>query len=172
MGEWLALLGQAHRLNEKATPLAERARFLTPAQKIDLATLQAKRDQLGMKLNAIHPPGNVYGGEIVRARAWGDLYFLWSLQRTALVYDLRTVGGKDWYAWGASLLVAAQHSDGCWADAFPGVPDTCFALLFLKRANLTDDLTGKLQQLGPIRDPGPRNGPNRPAGSRNPSPGG
>ena len=32
--------------------------------------------------------------------------------------------------------------------------DTCFALLFLKRANVAKDLTHQLQMLGPIRDPG------------------
>jgi hypothetical protein len=45
--------------------------------------------------------------------------------------------------------VASQKADGSWDDRFPGVPDTCFALLFLKRANLVKDLTDTLRALGP-----------------------
>ena len=32
------------------------------------------------------------------------------------------------------------------SERFPGVPDTCFALLFLRRANLVKDLTDKLRE--------------------------
>jgi hypothetical protein len=92
--------------------------------------------------------GNVSQGLLIRADAWGDLYFLWSLQRTATIYDLRKVAGVDWYDWGSEIIVVAQKPDGSWEDRFPGVPDTCFALLFLKRANLVKDLTDKLRQLG------------------------
>jgi hypothetical protein len=92
--------------------------------------------------------GNSANGLLIRADAWGDLYFLWSLQRTATIYDLKKVAGVDWYDWGSEIIVTAQKSDGSWEDRFPGVPDTCFALLFLKRANLVKDLTDKLRQLG------------------------
>jgi hypothetical protein len=80
-------------------------------------------------------------------------YFLWSLERVAVAYGLQTIGGKDWYAWGAEILVANQKKDGSWqgdyADMFA---DTCFALLFLRRANLARDLTATLQ--GKVEDPG------------------
>ena len=65
-----------------------------------------------------------------------NLYFLWSVERVAVVYDLRTIGGQDWYAWGVSVLLAHQAGDGSWKDAFPGPIDTCFALLFLKRGSV------------------------------------
>jgi hypothetical protein len=84
-------------------------------------------------------------GTLLRADSWGDLYFLWSLERVAMIYSLKEIGGKDWYDWGWRILVASQHDDGQWKDAFPGVVDTSFALLFLKRANLAKDLTAKLQ---------------------------
>jgi hypothetical protein len=77
---------------------------------------------------------------------WGDLYFLWSLERMAVIYDLKRVGEKDWYAWGSEIILDAQSSDGSWRERFPGVPDTCFALLFLMRANIVKDLTDKLRQ--------------------------
>ena len=78
-----------------------------------------------------------------------NLYFLWSLERTGVLYNRRTIDGKDWYRWGAELLLAAQAADGSWnAGGYPGaiaVTDSCFALLFLKRANLAKDLTKKLE---------------------------
>jgi hypothetical protein len=91
-------------------------------------------------------------GTILGANARGDIYFLWSMERVAMVYDLRTIGGKDWYAWGAPLLLAHQQPDGSWSDLFPGIPDTCFALLFLHRINVAQDLTRNLQKLILLRD--------------------
>jgi hypothetical protein len=81
-------------------------------------------------------------------------YFLWSLERVAVAYGLDTIGKRDWYAWGARALLATQQRDGSWRGACRlGEADTCFALLFLRRANLTKDLTAGLT--GKIRDPGP-----------------
>jgi hypothetical protein len=78
-----------------------------------------------------------------------DLCFLWSLERVGVLYNRRTIGGEDWYRWGAAMLLDAQADDGSWAvGGYPGarpVTDTCFALLFLKRANLATDLTRKLE---------------------------
>jgi hypothetical protein len=77
-----------------------------------------------------------------------DLYFMWSLERVAVLYDLPTIGGKDWYRWGAEMLLANQKPFGNWQDGgYPGadpIIDTCLALLFLKRANLVTELTSKL----------------------------
>jgi hypothetical protein len=78
-----------------------------------------------------------------------DLYFMWSVERVAVIYNLPQIGGRNWYAWGAEMLVGNQTKDGNWQnghypDSTP-VIDTCFALLFLKKANLAVDLTSKLQ---------------------------
>jgi hypothetical protein len=79
-------------------------------------------------------------------------YFLWSLERVAVAYGLSTIGGKDWYTWGAEVLVANQKEDGSWQGEFSsGGPDTCFSLLFLKRANLARDLSAVLK--GKVSDP-------------------
>jgi hypothetical protein len=77
-----------------------------------------------------------------------NLYFLWSLERVAVLYNLPTIGDKDWYRWGAQVLVRNQESAGNWTNGLyvgssPPL-DTCLALLFLKRANLVQDLTAKL----------------------------
>jgi hypothetical protein len=73
-------------------------------------------------------------------------YFLWSLERICVGMDLTTLGKKDWYAWGAQILTVNQAADGSWHGEFAGHrSDTCFALLFLKRANLVRDLTAGIK---------------------------
>ena len=88
-----------------------------------------------------------------------DYYFLWSLERAAVVYDLEKIGGKDWYLWGRTTLLARQQDDGSWFNgAYYGsnpVIDTCFVLLFLKQANLAQDLTDKFELLGTSPEVGP-----------------
>jgi hypothetical protein len=81
----------------------------------------------------------------------GYYYFLFSLERMAVVYDLKKVGKTEWYVWGAKQLVEKQNSQGAW-QGIHGAADTCFALLFLKRANVAKDLTLDLQNL--IESPG------------------
>jgi len=79
-----------------------------------------------------------------------DLYYLWSLERVGVLYDLPTIDGKDWYAWGRKVLLPQQAPNGRWRGGGPvagPLSDTCFALLFLKQANLATDLTSKLQLL-------------------------
>ena len=75
-----------------------------------------------------------------------NLYLLWSIERVAVLYDLPTIANKDWYRWGAEVLVANQSGQGDWPDgggyygAKPPI-NTSLALLFLRRANLVSDLT-------------------------------
>ena len=45
----------------------------------------------------------------------------------------------------AEILLANQAADGSWHGEYPATVDTCFALLFLKRANLAADLTADLK---------------------------
>lgn len=84
-----------------------------------------------------------------RNRADINLYFLWTVERCGVLFNRRQIGGKDWYRWGVELLLDHQHNDGSWSNGgYPGslpIADTCFALLFLKRANLAKDLTKKLE---------------------------
>jgi len=87
-----------------------------------------------------------------------NLYFLWSVERVAMLYNLKTVGGKDWYNWAAHQLTFHQKMDGSWyAHNYHGSSptiDTCLGLLILRRANLVSDLTQSLQDYIPITDPG------------------
>jgi hypothetical protein len=77
------------------------------------------------------------------------LYFLWAVERVAVLYDVAKLAQKDWYLWGAEILLGHQGADGSWPEdgGYHGqhpVLNTCFALLFLKRANLTPDLSRRL----------------------------
>jgi len=73
-------------------------------------------------------------------------YFLWSLERVAVALGLDAISGKDWYGWGSAVALASQQPDGSWQGAYGrSGADTCFALLFLRRANLARDLTAHLQ---------------------------
>ncbi len=73
-----------------------------------------------------------------------NLYLLWSIERAAVAFGLSELGGKDWYRWGAECLVANQGKKGEWRKGgYPGASptiDTCLALLFLNRVNLTEGL--------------------------------
>jgi hypothetical protein len=89
--------------------------------------------------------------------AMENLYFLWSVERVAMLYDLDTINGKDWYGWGAQILVHTQQPAGEWLNHHyhGGTPplNTCFALLFLRRSNLVQDLTNQIRLNSAIRDP-------------------
>ena len=59
-------------------------------------------------------------------------YTLYGLERACVLEGVRRLGGRDWYREGALWLLQVQREDG----SFPGhLHDTCFALLFLKRAS-------------------------------------
>jgi hypothetical protein len=87
-------------------------------------------------------------GKIIRVSAWGDLYFLWCLERVAVIYDMKLIGDKDWYAWGSEVILQSQQANGSWVDSHGDVCDTCFAILFLTRANLAKDLTESIRTRG------------------------
>jgi hypothetical protein len=86
-----------------------------------------------------------------------NLYFLWSVERVAVLYHLDKIDGKDWYTWGAKALLATQNEDGSWSvpngywGANPTL-DTCFALLFLKKANFVPGLTNNLREYLQVRE--------------------
>jgi hypothetical protein len=60
-------------------------------------------------------------------------YYLYGVERMCAIADREKIGGRDWYLEGARKLVTVQQTDGSWGNAV----DTCFALLFLRRATFT-----------------------------------
>ncbi len=93
-------------------------------------------------------------GDMNKRKELEELYFLWSLERAAMLFALPDIGGKDWYRWGAEVLVTNQKKSGWWPDApvekripnatYKAMLCTSFALLFLKRSHPMKDLTAKL----------------------------
>lgn len=89
-----------------------------------------------------------------------DVYFLWSVERVGMLFDLPTIGDKEWYRWGVEILVTNQldtgefKAEGVWENKNITVRDTrefygpilktAFALLFLKRSHPMSDLTPNL----------------------------
>ena len=63
-------------------------------------------------------------------------YYLYAVERLGMLYDTGKIGGHLWYPEGAKVLLDAQKPDGSWDASLPKTPtwDTCFAILFLKRA--------------------------------------
>jgi hypothetical protein len=121
-----------------------------PAVKAGLKALGAFLGDPPAKGKRLSLPGLAGNGGATGNRLY---YFLWSVERVAVAYDLNTIGNRDWYGWGAELLVRTQQANGSWMGNYgKGGVDTCFALLFLRRANLARDLTATLK--GRVTDPG------------------
>jgi hypothetical protein len=80
---------------------------------------------------------NVGPAETAKGSPNGWLYYyLYAVERTGMLYDTALIGNHDWYLDGARVLLAAQKGDGSWDASHFKHPtwDTCFAILFLKRA--------------------------------------
>jgi hypothetical protein len=60
-------------------------------------------------------------------------YYLYAIERAAVLGGKVKLGERDWYREGAIKLIRRQDASGSWDD----VVNTSFALLFLKRASLT-----------------------------------
>jgi hypothetical protein len=64
-------------------------------------------------------------------------YYLYAVERAGLLFGTEKFGTREWYPEGANLLLKAQQADGSWpaADTHKNaVWDTCFTILFLRRA--------------------------------------
>lgn len=65
-------------------------------------------------------------------------YYLYGLERAGMLGMVYEFGrGNDWYEKGSKLILSQQGADGGWkigSGTVGPVVDTCFALLFLKRA--------------------------------------
>ncbi len=57
-------------------------------------------------------------------------YYLYGLERVGVLYDVKLLGTHDWYQEGAKFLLEKQGATGAWNAEW----DTCFAILFLKKA--------------------------------------
>ena len=66
-------------------------------------------------------------------------YYLYGLERAAVLADRKWIGEHDWYRVGAEYLLDRQSGRGSWGT---DILNTSFALLFLKRSTTPVALTG------------------------------
>src|SRR5262249_5306836 len=108
----------------------------TAAEELEVKKKKGEKDDRIVKgFGALHRYVGVPAGQWDN-RPMVNLYFLWSVERVAVLYNLDKLGEKDWYRWGAEILVANQKPEGNWEGggyhgASPAI-DSCFALLFLR----------------------------------------
>ena len=97
---------------------------------------------------------------VERVGFWADqnklssatLYYPWSVERLGVLLAVDVFGKTDWFKEGAGRMLARQFEDGSWGigqddgakATYKYGPDTCFALLFLRQANLGSSVTRML----------------------------
>jgi hypothetical protein len=85
------------------------------------------------RLSVTENPG--IGGEGGGQGGW-LFYYLYAMERAGIYYGTERLGRHEWYAEGARMLLDVQNADGSWMSkgADHAIWDTCFAILFLRRA--------------------------------------
>lgn len=71
-------------------------------------------------------------------------YFIWAIERIGVLLGQEKLAGEvDWFKQGAGALLKSQKEDGSWPSDKPesALADTCFASLFLRKANLGSDIS-------------------------------
>ena len=65
-------------------------------------------------------------------------YYLYGVERAAVMTNRRNIGKRDWYREGAVFLLSRQSGDGHWDDIRCSGPlnNSAFALLFLTKATV------------------------------------
>ncbi len=69
-----------------------------------------------------------------------NYYYMYGLERVGVLYGTELIGADDWYRKGAPVILKGQRPDGSWGatrkagEEFRDTWDTCFAILFLKKA--------------------------------------
>jgi len=89
-----------------------------------------------------NPVGKLYpGGKNGKTPSRPPLhhfYYLYGLERVGILGLIPRFGKHDWYREGTEFLLGCQTSEGYWDAGSNGtsgpVPDTCWAILFLKKA--------------------------------------
>jgi hypothetical protein len=79
-------------------------------------------------------------------------YYLYALERAGVLFGADLVGRHDWYREGAELLLKSQQAGGSWSGGGNAVWDTCFAILFLRRATRPFGDVASVDRFHPRKD--------------------
>jgi hypothetical protein len=101
---------------------------------------------LAANFKADRNPGNCQNDG--RAGEHQRYYYLYALERLGKLYGTETIGPHSWYPEGAQEILKRQRGDGAWQSDNPQqnpglVPNTCFAILFLRRATSSLDVASE-----------------------------
>ena len=118
------------------------------------AAIKAALTSLGQVLAASKQAAGDGPASLTNFVGHGNPYYvLWSIERVAVAFGLRTIGDVDWHDLGAGYLLANQQESGAWHHSmYDDDINTSFAMLFLLKANFTANLTEKLKDR--VTDPG------------------
>ena len=75
-------------------------------------------------------------GALTRQQRW-HYYYLYGLERAALLSGVALIQDRDWYFEGAMMLVLSQLQDGNWPSELTGdeqIERNAMAILFLKQS--------------------------------------
>ncbi len=86
---------------------------------------------LAKNFSVTYNPGPYEHGDFAENSQHQYYYYLYALERAGMLYGTEIMGAHKWYPEGAKVLIANQKGDGSWEG---GTVNTCFAILFLKRA--------------------------------------
>jgi hypothetical protein len=98
---------------------------------------RAIRDGCAWMANFYVPDRHPTGRPKYYFRPW-HYYYLYGVERAGVLAGTYTFGQKDWWETGATWLLREQEDWGAWPKG-PTLSDTintCFALLFLRRATI------------------------------------
>jgi hypothetical protein len=96
---------------------------------------------LAKNFSVAYNPGPYEHARFEENSQHNHLYYLYGLERAAILYGTEQIGTHFWFAKGMQLLIEQQRPDGSWRSASGNeLHDTCFAILFLRKATraLTD----------------------------------
>jgi len=86
---------------------------------------------IGKNFSVTYNPGPYEHAQMAENSPHQYLYYMYALERAGMLYGTEMMGKHKWYPEGAKVLIETQAANGSWGA---GTVDTCFAILFLKRA--------------------------------------
>jgi hypothetical protein len=88
---------------------------------------------LARNFSVAYNPGPYEHGNYAENTRAQLFYFLYALERAGILFGTEKIGSHEWYKEGSRELLDTQRLDGAW-ESGGDVNDTCFAILFLRRA--------------------------------------